>query len=541
MNQFCRIHVQPDNVQLDIALGRTLLFGLADHGIFLRSNCGGKGTCNKCRVTVKTTGHDSSHVQACSFSVTGDLAVHLPDITRLPSCILDKAPLLLPESFSQACPGGPVSSGYGVAIDLGTTTIGCYLCHIGERRVLASLALKNPQAIYGDDVMTRISAIVAAGGDTEGLQRPVLYLIEQALHRLCTAGGIDTAELTDLVASGNPTMIHIFLGENPETIGVSPYLPIFTEARQTDAAILDISSFSGRVRTLPLVSGFIGADTLAAALAVGIMSQPVGTLLVDLGTNGELVLVGERGVYATSCATGPAFEGASLSCGMQAGNGAIDRVEIDAPHARPRYQIIGEHSSSNGSYKPLGLCGSGVVSAVAACLRTGIIADSGAFYRSGEIPFLSRDGQNHLGYHVVGADDSGTGSAILLSQKDIRAVQLGKAALRAGIDQLLATAGLAEPVKILLAGAFGSHIRPRDMIRLGMLPDIDESLIHSVGNAAGAGTVMALCDPESFAVVEALAASIITINLADNAEFQKVFTDCLRFSARGADKLVERK
>ncbi len=539
MKQFSRIHVQPDNVYIDIAHGGTLLMGLADQGIFLRSDCGGKGICNKCLVTVKAAEPESRHVQACSFSVTEDLAVHLPDITRLSSCILDKAPLLLPESFSLARPGAPMASGYGVAIDLGTTTIGCYLCHIGERRVLASLAVKNPQAIYGDDVMNRISAIVAAGGNTKELQRPVLYIIEQALHRLCTAGGIETTELTDLVVSGNPTMIHIFLGENPETIGLNPYLPLFTEARQTDTASLGISSFAGRVRTLPLVSGFIGADTLAAALAVDIISQPVGTLLVDLGTNGELVLVGKRGVYATSCATGPAFEGASLSCGMQAGNGAIDRVEIDAPHARPRYQVIGEQSSSSGSYKPLGLCGSGIVSAVAACLRTGIIEASGAFNRSGENPFLSRDRQNHLGYQVVAAGDSGTESGILLSQKDIRAVQLGKAALRAGIDQLLAAAGLTEPVKILIAGAFGSHIRPRDMIRLGMLPDIGENLIHSVGNAAGAGTVMALCDPESLSVVDALAASITTINLAANAEFQKVFTDCLRFPARGADMLVE--
>ena len=534
MSRSNRIHLQPDDVHLDLAHGRTLLLGLADHGVFLRSDCGGRGICKKCRVAVAEDGQEIRHVEACSFLVTEDLTVRVPDFARLPSCILDKAPLLLPESFSLHQPESSATRHYGVAIDLGTTTIGFYLCCIEERKVLASLAVKNPQAIYGDDVMSRISAIVTAGGSTAKLQRPVVALIDQALCRLCSAAQIDTTTLTDLMVAGNPTMIHILLGENPETIGVFPYRPLFTEMRLMDAGNLGITSCRARVQTLPLVSGFIGADTLAAALAIGIKDQPVGTLLVDLGTNGELVLVGEKAIYATSCATGPAFEGASLSCGMQAGSGAVDRVEIDSLETAPRCRVLSEQSGKGGD-RPVGLCGSGIVSAIVACLRTGIIEGSGAFKSSDKISALVRDGQNHIGYQLVSADHSGTGCAITLSQKDIRAVQLGKAALRAGIDQLLVAAGLSAPTKILVAGAFGSHIDPSDMMALGMLPDIGRQLIHPVGNAAGAGTIMALCDPVSLQLAGELAATINTIDLAANADFQKVFIECLKFPRRTAD------
>ena len=529
MSQFWRIHLQPDDLQLDITHGRTLLFGLADHGIFLRSDCGGLGNCKKCRVAVEEDGKGIGHIEACSFRVTEDLTVRIPDSARLPSCILDKAPLLLPESFNLCQPESTVTSRYGVAVDLGTTTIGLYLCQIEKRKVLASLAVKNPQAIYGDDVMNRISAIAAADGRTAELQRPVLSLIDQALHHLCSAARIDAAVLTELVVAGNPTMIHILLGENPETIGVFPYQPLFIEARRMSASDLGIASCRGWVQTLPLVSGFIGADTLAAALAIDIKEQPVGTLMVDLGTNGELLLVGEHAIYATSCATGPAFEGASLSCGMQAGNGAIDRVEIDSIEAMPRCRVITERSGRGAADKPAGLCGSGIVSAIAACLRTGIIEASGVFNKSIDSHSVVRDNHNRLCYQLVPANESQTDRAIVISQKDIRAVQLGKAALRAGIDQLLLAAGLNKPLKILVAGAFGSHIDPSDMIALGMLPDIGKNRIFPVGNAAGAGTVMALCDPESLRLAGELSASIKTIDLAAHPDFQKVFIDCLKF------------
>lgn len=526
MSRFHTIHLKPDDLRLDIAEGRSLLFGLADHGIFLRSDCGGLGRCRKCRVALEGGGKTGEYVEACTFRVEEELTVRLPAAARLPAVVLDKAPLLLPASFTDSRPAEVGDSRYGVAIDLGTTTIGLYLCRIERREVLASLAVKNPQAIFGDDVMNRISAVAAAGGDTDELQRPVLSLIDQAVFRLCAAAGIDPAELAELTVAGNPTMIHLLLGEDPQSIGVFPYRPRFTEARRINAGDLGLTSCRGTVQTLPLVSGFIGADTLAAALAVDITEQPAGTLLVDLGTNGELLLVGEDAIYATSCATGPAFEGASISCGMQAASGAIDRVAIDEATAPPRCRVI-TGQNGGGDDRPAGLCGAGIVSAIAACLRVGIIESSGLFNKT--VGAIDRNDQGSLTYQLVAADETRTGSAITLTQKDIRAVQLGKAALRAGIDQLLLAAGLAAPTTILVAGAFGAHIEPRDMIALGMLPDIGQDRIEPIGNAAGAGTVMALCEPASLQLAGRLATAVRTIDLAANPDFQKVFIDCLKF------------
>jgi uncharacterized 2Fe-2S/4Fe-4S cluster protein (DUF4445 family) len=530
MRHSCRIQLNPDDVQLDIAYGRSLLFGLADHGVFLRSDCGGTGRCQKCQVAVEQEDGGTELINSCQLRVDRDLVVDVPDSSRYPSYIIDKAPLFLPESFRRRMQESIAPKGYGLAIDLGTTTIGFYLCRLDNADVLTSLAVRNPQAFYGDDVMNRISAITAAGGRTEDLQRPVLALVDQAIHRLCTAAGIDTPSVSEIVVAGNPTMIHILLGENPESIGVSPYHPAFTESRETRAENLDLSTCRCRLRTLPLVSGFIGADTLAAALAIDIGNQPAGTLLVDLGTNGELVLVGRDGIYATSCATGPAFEGATISCGMQAATGAIDRVTFDDRDATPLCRIIGGEAARAG-VKPIGLCGSGVVSLLAAMLRAGVIAESGAFRTDRHNPFIVRDDNGSLYYRLVADHASGTGRAISLSQKDIRAVQLGKAALRAGIDYLLRAAGLEQPTRILVAGAFGLHIDAGDMITLGMLPDIGKERIDHIGNAAGGGTVMALCESASFARTSALASSLATIDLATNADFQKRFVDRLKFPA----------
>lgn len=528
MSHSCRLHIQPDDIRLDITTGRTLLFGLADHGIFLRSDCGGTGRCKKCQVAIGRDDGGTDMVNACQYRADRDLTVHIPASSCYPSYIMDKAPLFLPESFRRRMQHSDASSGYGVGIDLGTTTIGLYLCRLDDAEILASLAVRNPQAFYGEDVMNRISAIAAAEGRTEELQRPVLALIDQTFHRLCSAAGIDTAVVSEIVVAGNPTMIHILLGENPESIGVSPYRPVFTESQETDTENLGLKSCRCRLRTLPLVSGFIGADTVAAALAIDIGTQPAGTLLVDLGTNGELVLVGRDSMYATSCATGPAFEGATLSCGMQAATGAIDRVVIDHRDAPPHIRIIGDQANKGG-VKPVGLCGSGVVSLLAAMLRTGVIEESGAFRRLGEIPGIVRDGSGSLCYQLVAAHLSGTGRPIALTQKDIRAVQLGKAALRAGIDYLLESAGMKTPTRILVAGAFGSHIDAGDMIALGMLPDIGQDRIENVGNAAGGGTVMALCEPAAFQQTVALASSLATIELAANTDFQQRFVDRLKF------------
>jgi uncharacterized 2Fe-2S/4Fe-4S cluster protein (DUF4445 family) len=330
-----------------------------------------------------------------------------------------------------------------------------------------------------------------------------------------------------MVVVGNPAMVHIFLRVSPYSIGTAPYGPAFFEARRTASSQLGFTIPPVEIHTLAQPGGFIGGDILSAILATELEDQPVGTLLVDLGTNGELVVKADNGLFATSCATGPAFEGASLSCGMQATAGAIDRVTLADRQALPRYSLI----TANGSKEisPAGLCGSGVISAVAALLRVGIVDVSGKFIKEPAIPRLRSTDDNGWRYVIADKEQTSTGTEIFLSQKDIRSVQLGKAALITGIEFLLRAAGLDEPTKIIIAGAFGSYLDKREMTALGMLPAIAPAKIEIAGNSAGAGAIMALCDDACLAETTCLTTKLSVLELTANSDFQNTFIQHLRF------------
>ena len=524
-----QVRILPEAIEVETSPSTPLVRVLCESGIFLRHDCGGKGRCHKCRVVVEPGGQAAATVEACTYRVEDNLTVRIPENSRVNALVIDKAPLVFPPNFAPAPPSNAVPQ-YGLAVDLGTTTIAVYLCETIGRRVIASAAVKNPQSIYGDDVINRIGAIAAAKGKVRLLQQPVVRIIERAIGDLCRKAAISPSQVDSLVVSGNPTMLHILLGVDPEPIGCSPYAPMFTAAQRRRADELGFAVFTGTVRTLPLVSGFIGADTIAATIAVDLPNQPVGTLMVDLGTNGELVLAGERGLISTSCATGPAFEGATLSCGMQATPGAIDRVELHDSCSAATCSIIGADRAGR-KLLPAGICGSGIISAVTALRRHGIIAESGAFRAVAGHPLLQRDAEGSQFYILVEGTKTEDGLPITISQKDIRAVQLGKAALRTGIDFLLRAAGLAAPSQILLAGAFGSNIAAGDLISLGILPNIDLRHIRSLGNAAGAGTVMVLSDPACRRLADDIAAAITAIDLAASPDFLKVFVDNLAFTS----------
>jgi uncharacterized 2Fe-2S/4Fe-4S cluster protein (DUF4445 family) len=330
-----------------------------------------------------------------------------------------------------------------------------------------------------------------------------------------------------MVVVGNPTMIHLLLGEDPSSIGISPYIPAFFAARTTKATALGLSFPRAVLSTLPQVSGFIGGDILAATLATELVDKPVGTLLIDLGTNGELILKGRDGFYATSCATGPAFEGAALACGMQAIPGAIDRVMLSAGDAPPQYSLVQKQTG-----KPsvaAGICGSGVISAVAALIAAGIVEKTGRFASPFRAPAQMKtvDGSQH---YVIAPAAADMGD-ISLSQKDIRSVQLGKAALICGIEFLLRAAGMTTPERILIAGAFGSHLDKDDMLAVGMLPPIDPARIEVVGNAAGAGAVMIVCNSAYLDTLHNLVEETKVIDLTADSDFQKTFIEQLSFPA----------
>ncbi|MCK5837447.1 MAG: DUF4445 domain-containing protein, partial [Desulfobacula sp.] len=371
------IHLLPHGRQIEAKPGRSLIESLMDESIFLRSDCGGKGVCKKCKVKVIAENGEFEFKKACKLIISEDISIEIPETSMLSSHIISKAAASLPAAFKDRFKNVDGKYGYGIAVDLGTTTIAVYLCNTTKGRVLSSLAVKNPQALYGDDVMSRISAIGQEDKNLGYLQKLVVRAIEWGIKELLASLDLSEEVVSQMVTVGNPTMIHIFAGVNPESIGVSPYQPAFYEAKKIQSNDLGFKIKNFSIQLLPQVSGFIGGDILSATLAVDLENQPEGTLLVDLGTNGELMLKGKDQFFATSCATGPAFEGATLSCGMQAIPGAINKVEIKSVEDLSEYTIINPSNSSG--LKPSGICGTGVISAVAQFCQHKIIDPGGAF------------------------------------------------------------------------------------------------------------------------------------------------------------------
>jgi uncharacterized 2Fe-2S/4Fe-4S cluster protein (DUF4445 family) len=520
--------ITPDNKPLAVDSGTTLLKALVDHSVFLRSDCGGRGVCGKCLVQQIQPDGTKEEIYACTQHITRDLTITIPQSSLLSTHVITKAPATFPPSFKKRQKNRKtIGKAHGIAVDLGTTTIAVYLCQTGNREVISSVAVKNPQSLYGDDVMSRIGAIDMQHSLLDHLQKIVVNAIGWGITLLLEKAGLDRNTLAKMVVVGNPTMIHILIGVNPSPLGRYPYTPVFHEARNLNASDIGFSLNHVSLHTFPQITGFIGGDILSAALAVDIERQPEGTLLIDLGTNGELLFKDRKTLYATSCATGPAFEGATLSCGMQAIPGAINRISIVDNSGFPDYTTVNSYGS--GHNKPFGVCGTGVISSIAELCRHGIIEPSGAFTKASTIQPLVHDDGNRLKYILIPEDKTQDGKAIYISQKDVRSVQLGKAAIITGIEFLVKAAGYDRPNKIIIAGAFGTFIAVEDMFTLGMLPTMAAGQVERVGNSAGAGAVMALCDDTYLQKATEMASQVVTVDLACDIQFQEVFVQKLRF------------
>ncbi len=545
MVQPTRGRITVDNRTHELPAGTTIMEGLVGAGILVRSDCGGKGRCGKClvrpapgsegglspaadaeRKALGPARAESGCRLACCARVGGDVALDIPEESRVAAEVVQKG---LPMLLTPLGPApDPRPAGYGVAVDLGTTTIAVYLCDLAGRTIVGSTSARNPQAIFGDDVISRIGAVRAEPDMLTRLQKMGVSAIDWAVQALCRQARVDPLQIAEAVAVGNSTMVHLLLGESPASIGVFPYTPVFVEDRLLQAGDAGLAfNPSARLRTLPLISGYLGADIVGAAIAADLASRPFGTLLADVGTNGEIILVSGKGLAATSCATGPAFEGAAIRHGMQATSGAIDSVRFNPSTRSLDYTVI--RRGDGPARRPSGICGSGVINAVAELLRAGVITTSGSYNaRCGSARL--REGDNHiLEFEIAPAEAAANGNAVTLTQADVRAVQLAKGALRAGIDLLCRSNGLDRPQRILLAGAFGSYIDRADALKIGMFPDMPAEAIEVVGNAAGAGAVLALLDPARFEQARCLARTISVLDLAGHPDFQTTFVGALGF------------
>jgi uncharacterized 2Fe-2S/4Fe-4S cluster protein (DUF4445 family) len=411
----------------------------------------------------------------------------------------------------------------GIAVDLGTTSIALFLCDLGSGEILAMRAAANPQAIFGEDVISRMAHVQADVAALATMRQMLVAEIGRILDETLAQSGVDREDVLDAVAVGNPTMQHILLGVNPEPLGRGPYHPVWADAVEVEAASLGLAiAPRARLHVLPSASGYIGGDTVAALLTRGPEFRRGSQLLVDIGTNGEVVLAHEGQLFATSCATGPVYEGAHIRCGVRASPGAIERVWVDAAD-RIRWSAI-DADAATGDRRPVGLCGSGVISAVAALVGAGMLRPDGAFAPAARHPQL-RGGNAGRAEEVVlvpGAR-ARTGRDIVLTQQDVRAVQLGKSALRAGIEILLAARGVRRLDQILLAGTFGTHLEPDDLLRIGVVPPIAVERIRSIGNAAGDGARQALFSRRERQRAARISGRLQVLELSGREDFQDLF------------------
>jgi uncharacterized 2Fe-2S/4Fe-4S cluster protein (DUF4445 family) len=541
------IRLLGEDRQISVEHGQTLLEALISAGVFLRADCGGKRRCGKCMVKIaessKASVSEADETEAkflaakelaagsrlaCCTEVLDDTAIEIPVTSRLSPEVAQKGPTILFDKLTALKPSSKEKiNAYGLAVDLGTTTIAVYLCNLESAEVTASISVRNPQVLFGDDVMSRIGAVGQNESLLLRLQKMVVKAIEWGTDSLCRSTRTDPGKIKTMIVVGNTPMIHLFVGTDPTSIGMFPYNPQFVEEQIFEAQKVGFRfNPNTTVRTLPLITGFIGADIVGATLAAELSHTRPGTMLVDVGTNGEIMFLGNEGLVATSCATGPAFEGAAITYGMHAVSGAIDAVKIDG-HDGVICSVIQKDPSK--SKKIAGLCGTGVVSAVAELLRSQLILPDGAFNRETNSTNLQLGDNETPEFVLAGPGETEGDRTITFTQKDVRAIQLAKGALRTGIDLLCLEAGVERPQKILLAGAFGSYIRKKDALTIGMFPDISEEDIEVVGNAAGAGAILTLFDDRFIAEANDLRQSTRVLDLASHPNFQEIFIASLEF------------
>ncbi|WP_420443736.1 ASKHA domain-containing protein [Candidatus Poriferisodalis sp.] len=439
---------------------------------------------------------------------------------------------------------GVVTAALGVAIDIGSTTIAGHLTDLHSGEVLASAGRMNPQIRLGEDLMSRVSYVMMNPGGAPELTALARDALAALIAELCADAGLEPATVLEVVLVGNPIMIHIALGIDPTPLGQAPFTLATDAAVELEGSELDLPCSAARVYVGPAIAGHVGADTAAAVLAGGPHRDEAITLLVDVGTNAEIVLGSSNGLWAASSPTGPAFEGAQISCGQRATPGAIERVRIDPTTWKPRVRVIGcdlwsdepgfaeaiERQVAAGSRSAAagvtGICGSGIIEVIAEMYLAGVLSPDGVVAAPpSEGERATRViSEGRTSSFVLYEPPEGTGGpTITITQNDVRAIQLAKAALRAGIDLLCERAGIAAPDRVQLAGAFGAHIDPVRAMVLGLIGDCDPAAVRSVGNAAGTGAVRALLSGSQRAEMERVVRGIRKIETATEPRFQELF------------------
>jgi len=423
----------------------------------------------------------------------------------------------------------------GLAIDIGSTTVVAHLCDLRTGAVLSTQSAMNPQVRYGEDLMSRVSYAMTEPQGTERMHRAILRTLNELAAAAAEAAGIQVDDILDAVIVGNPVMHHLLLGIDPVELGGAPFTLAVSEALDLRAGEAGLHlNPAARLHILPCIAGHVGADHVAALVAEAPQAQDEVALLIDVGTNAELSLGGRQRMACASSPTGPAFEGAQISHGQRAAPGAIERVRIDPETLEPRWRVIGEESWIDAgapavlpeAARATGICGSGIIEVVAEMFLAGILTADGRFSeratgRSERV--RAQPGGRVSEYVLVDAERTATGRPIVVTQNDVRAIQLAKGALYAGARLLMKELQVEQVDRILLAGAFGSFIDPLHAMVLGMIPDCDLARVHPVGNAAGDGARIALLSIQQRREATRLAGWVEHVQTATAVDFQDEF------------------
>ncbi len=606
--------VLPDNRQLQVAPGTTILKAAQAGGIDITATCGGRGRCTSCRVKfVRGTippptimdelqlGDDlvrEGYRLSCQCHVTEPITVQVApplderafqilgadrrvqDVARvvidagitkqvvkvaLPReehhqtsdleellkvvgrstedvspALLRDLPATLRESGGEVTvttfgrqvlaveKGDTALMKFGLAVDIGTTSVVSTLIELESGEQLASVSSLNPQAVFGGDLMSRIAFAQFNPANLRKLQTRIIGLLNQHVEEIVRQSGVLAKWIYKVVVVGNTCMHHILLGIDPSYVGLAPYAPVMRHPLVLPARDLFLKVHpEARVCLLPIVAGFVGADAVAVTLATRIYESPETRIAVDIGTNGEVLLGSKTHLWACSAPAGPALEGAQIRHGMRGALGAIDRVAI---HDDVEIHTIGEAA-------PLGICGSGIIDALAGMLDAGIIDDTGLIQvdQRDRLPSGLRGrvvvrGEERQ-FILVRPGEAGAASEIVLTQDDIRQVQLAKGAIASGVAMLQHVAGIASEqiTELMLAGGFGNYISIRSALRIGLVPALPLEKIRYVGNAASLGAQLCLVSEAERQRAERIARSIEHVSLAAHPDFQDIFVECMNF------------
>ena len=432
----------------------------------------------------------------------------------------------------QVWPGLHEGGIYGLAIDLGSTTIAAHLCDLQSGEVTASSGVMNPQIRFGEDLMSRVSYAMMNPGGAAEMTAAVREAMSALAAEIAAQGGIDPGLIFEAVIVCNPVMHHLLLGVDPVELGQAPFALATSDALSFWASEIDLKLHpNARVYMLPCIAGHVGADAAAVALSEAPDKSQDLVLIVDVGTNAEILLGNKEQVLACSSPTGPAFEGAQISSGQRAAPGAIERVEIDPVTREPRFRVIGSElwsddpgfgAATEGS-GITGICGSGIIEAIAEMRMAGLV-DPGGLIGSAEATGCDRmvpEGRTHA--YLLHDGSAAGGPRILVTQGDVRAIQLAKSALYAGARLLMDQLGVDDVDRVVLAGAFGAHISPKHAMVLGMIPDCEIARVTSAGNAAGTGARIALLNVGARREIEQVVRRIHKVETAVESRFQEHF------------------